>query len=195
MGSTGTDLLDPVTCAVSDAEYRDLMSSFPTGISVVTTVDSRDEPQGMTCSSVASVTLRPPTLLVCLRLRSATLTAVRDRGAFAVNLLHARARDTAVLFGSPVPNRFRRVRWQAGPSGMPWLTGDAFAVADCAVSGEVEAGDHAVVFGEVRQIVNNPDTPLLYGFRTYSAWALPARTGHTGHGGGRSPETSVGMTR
>lgn len=173
MAPTGTELLDGVATTVTEAGYRDLMSCFPTGISVVTTVDGQDVPHGMTCSSIASVTLRPPTLLVCLYLRAATLAAVRERGAFAVNLLHARAKSTAVLFGAPVPDRFGRIRWAKGPSGLPWLTGDAFAVCDCHVSGEVEVGDHAVVFGEVRRVRNTADTPLLYGLRTYSAWASP----------------------
>lgn len=65
---------------VSRDEYRDLMCSFPTGVTVVTTLDAAGEPFGMTCTSMTSVTLRPPTLLVCLRVGSATLEAVRNRG-------------------------------------------------------------------------------------------------------------------
>jgi flavin reductase (DIM6/NTAB) family NADH-FMN oxidoreductase RutF len=49
----------------------------------------------MTCSSVTSVTLLPPTLLVCLRVGSGTLEAVSAHGGFAVNLLHEEARHAA----------------------------------------------------------------------------------------------------
>src|SRR5439155_979792 len=52
--------------AVPD-RFRAMMSAFPTGVAVVTTTDADGRPHGMTCSSVCSVTLEPPTLLVCLR--------------------------------------------------------------------------------------------------------------------------------
>ncbi|MGW7793609.1 flavin reductase family protein, partial [Streptomyces tricolor] len=58
-------------------DFRDLMSRFPSGVTVVTARGPGGEPVGMTCSSVASVCTDPPTLLVCLRSDSATLAAVR----------------------------------------------------------------------------------------------------------------------
>jgi flavin reductase (DIM6/NTAB) family NADH-FMN oxidoreductase RutF len=154
----------------SAAEYRELMCAFPTGVAVVTTVDAGGAPCGMTCSSIASVTLDPPTLLVCLRVGSRTCVATRSRGAFAVNLLHAQARPVAELFAGSVANRFARVRWRRTGSGLPWLVDDAFALADCTVTRSVEVGDHCVVFGTVRQIIQRPAAPLLYGLRQFSSW-------------------------
>jgi flavin reductase (DIM6/NTAB) family NADH-FMN oxidoreductase RutF len=122
----------------------------------------------MTCSSLSSVTLMPPTLLTCLRTGSATLNAVQDHGGFAVNLLHAQARRAAELFSSPAGDRFSLVRWRPSCSGLPWLVADAFALAECIVSGTVEVGDHTVVFGQVREVIMAPGTPLLYRTRRYS---------------------------
>ena len=150
-------------------DYRDLMSAFPTGVAVVTSMDSSGQPRGMTCSSLSSVTLAPPTLLVSLRTDSATLGAVRHHGGFAVNLLHARGRAAATLFSSAAQDRFSRVRWHPSRSGLPWLVADAFALADCTVSGMAEVGDHTVVFGAVEEVIMAHDTPLLYGMRRFSA--------------------------
>ncbi|MGH3800621.1 MAG: flavin reductase family protein, partial [Pseudonocardiaceae bacterium] len=61
---------------VDVGRFRDLMSSFPTGVSVVTALDREGHPWGATCSSLSSVTLSPPTLLVCLREQAGTLHAV-----------------------------------------------------------------------------------------------------------------------
>lgn len=151
-------------------DYRELMSTFPTGVAVVTGLDSDGAPQGMTCSSIASATLLPPTLLVCLRTGSRTLSAVTDRGSFAVNLLHDGGQEVAKLFASPVANRFAQVHWRMSEAGLPWLGQDAFAIAECTVTDLHTVGDHAVVFGEVTRIAQVPGTPLLYGLRRFAAW-------------------------
>jgi flavin reductase (NADH) len=151
-------------------EYRDLMSAFPTGVAVVTSIDESGRPRGMTCSSLSSVTLTPPTLLACLRTGSATLGAVRYHGGFAVNLLHVRGRRAAELFSSAVEDRFGLIRWRPSYSGLPWLVADAFALAECTVSGTAEVGDHTVVFGAVDDVTMARETPLLYGMRRFSAF-------------------------
>lgn len=152
--------------------FRDLMSAFPTGVAIVTGMHPDGAPRGMTCSSVTSVTMLPPTLLVCLRVGSGTLEAVSARGSFAVNLLHDGARHAAELFSCPGPDRFREVAWRTTPLGVPRLDDDAFAVADCRVSDLRVVGDRAVVFGEIRTIEQVAATPLLYGHRRFTSWPL-----------------------
>jgi flavin reductase (NADH) len=159
---------------VGTGEFRSLMSTFPTGVSVVTAIDQDGQPWGMTCSSICSVAVDPPTLLICVRRESPTLRAILRLSRFAVNLLHDRARATAELFASGKPNRFSMVRWRDEPaSGGPHLIDDAHAVADCRMVRTVAAGDHLVVFGEVygvrSQALEEP-SPLLYGLRRYSSW-------------------------
>ncbi|MBT2399844.1 flavin reductase family protein [Streptomyces sp. ISL-100] len=154
------------------------MSSFPTGVTVVTSTGRDDSPRGVTCSSLSSVAAAPPTLLVCLKTRGSTLDAIRAREWFAVNLLHARARTTAEVFSSPVADRFAHVPWRpAGTAGLPWLHEDAFAVAECSVTGLYAAGDHTVVLGEVAGVELRPGVPLLYGMREFSAWPVGQAAG------------------
>ncbi|MCI3934559.1 flavin reductase family protein [Streptomyces sp. AN091965] len=152
--------------------FRAMMRGFPTGVAVVTALDLDDRPWGMTCSSLCSVTLDPPTLLVCLRGKSPTLAAVVDRGEFAVNLLHAEAQTTAELFASGAPDRFDRVPWHLdGDCAGPHLRQDAHAVADCWTRTPQPVGDHVIVFGEVYGVTNGSRCrPLLYGLRRYSVW-------------------------
>lgn len=148
-------------------QFRDLMCRFPTGVAVVTTMNLDGVPFGMTCSSLSSVCLTPPTLLICLRTTSATCQAVRDRGRFAVNLLKADAAMVAQLFSSASSGRFSRVRWATSPNGMPWLDDDVGACADGRVVAVKEVGDHTVVFGEMMDIRLEDEPPLLYGMRQY----------------------------
>lgn len=156
---------------------RRFMGGFPTGVAVVTSVDGQGGPWGLTCSSLISVTLDPPILLVSLNLRSQTLLAIEERRAFGVNLLHGRGQAAAEVFASGRPDRFHRVRWQpGGASRLPWLVDDASGFAACALADVHVVGDHALVVGHVTDVHYTADTPLLYGLRQYSVWQplLPA---------------------
>ena len=153
--------------------YRDLMGAFPTGVAVITAVDRVGRPHGLTCTSLTSVTLAPPTLLVSLSVGSGTGMAVQQGGGFAVNLLHARARAAAAVFGSPTPDRFSQVAWRRSPrTGQPWLSQDAFAMAECVVVNTMLVADHEVVFGQVVHVEQTVDAPLLYGLRRFCRWPV-----------------------
>ncbi|MGP4051913.1 flavin reductase family protein [Streptomyces sp. 2A115] len=154
-------------------EFRDMMSGFPSGVSVVTAIGPDGLPRGMTCSSVCSVSLAPPTIVVCLRYGSPTLEAVLDSGTFALNLLHSRAESVAMLFASADPRRFDTTPWRSGPTtGGPHLVRDAHSIADCAVMLTQRVGDHVAVFGRTRLITRHQQhSPLLYGLREFRPWA------------------------
>jgi flavin reductase (DIM6/NTAB) family NADH-FMN oxidoreductase RutF len=178
MSEALTDVFWPAAAqAVDPVEFRSLMASFPAGVAVVTASEPDGRPWGMTCSSLCSVAVRPPTLLICMRADSATLAAVLGLSAFAVNLLNDQARAVAELFASGTPDRFDQVRWTHEPSfGGPHLVADTHTIADCRVTATMNAGDHMVVFGEVFQVnrpEGTPPSPLLYGMRKY--WSLSSR--------------------
>lgn len=163
-------VVHPVTDSATEG-YRAMMCRFPTGVAVVTTLDDDGTPRGMTCSSVCSVTLEPPTLLVCLRNGSPTLDAILRSGTFAVNLLHDRAQAVAQLFASGNPDRFELVDWHDDPTTAgPHLVADAHTIADCRVARTEQVGDHVVVFGQTHTVTERHGAPLLYGLRAYHAW-------------------------
>lgn len=152
--------------------FRALMAGFPSGVVVVSTVDEAGEPLGLTVSSLCSVSLAPPLLLVCITNHSRTLSALRSRGHFAVNMLHQHGREAAQTFATDVPDRFRSVPWAPSErEKLPLLIDDAHSVAECAVRSAEVAGDHTIVVGEVRSFERlRAEAPLLYGLREYAAW-------------------------
>jgi flavin reductase (DIM6/NTAB) family NADH-FMN oxidoreductase RutF len=156
------------------ADFRALMAGFPSGVTIVTAQGGDARPYGMTCSSMCSVAVTPPTLLICLREASPTLEAVLSSAAFTVNLLHDRARLAAELFASGAPDRFDRIPWHRdGAASGPHLTEHAHTTADCAVTSTIPVGDHVVVFGTVTRIsrrTRGEPVPLMYGLRRYSSW-------------------------
>ncbi|WP_435602554.1 flavin reductase family protein [Streptomyces sp. bgisy130] len=162
---------DTATRPVPADDFRSLMGAFPTGVAVITTYGADDRPRGLTCSSLSSVTTAPPTLSVWLTTRGETLTALREYGAFAVNLLHERGERAGEVFAHRVADRFAQVGWRRSPdAGLPWLADDAFAVAECRVTKLVEVSDHTLVVGAVTGVTQLPGTPLLYGARRFASW-------------------------
>ncbi|MFE0775016.1 flavin reductase family protein [Streptomyces sp. NPDC058861] len=153
-------------------DFRTLMAGFPTGVTVVTAVDPDGTPRGMTLTSLCSVSLEPPVLLVCMRRGSPTLEAVRAGGGFAVNLLHSRARGTAELFASGAQDRFDRVPWRMAGTAGPHLLAAAHTIADCAVTADHAVGDHHVIMGRVTRVnrLGGEQQPLLYGLRRFETW-------------------------
>ncbi len=130
-------------------DFRRIMGSFASGISVVTCIGPDQRARGLTCSAVCSVSADPPLLLSCIRTPSATLDALREQGKFAVNFLDSLAHRVSDLFASPAADKFAGVQWQPGPvTGMPILS-CTLAHAECAVHMVIDAGDHVVVLGRI----------------------------------------------
>ncbi|MFE7544487.1 flavin reductase family protein [Streptomyces platensis] len=161
--------------AVTRDAFRALMSSHPSGVAVITTADAGGTPYGFTCTALCSVSLDPPQLLVCAGNNGSTLPVLAARGAFTVNLLHGAGRRAAEAFAGPAAERFCTVPWRPAPvTGLPALTEDAHATAECRVARLTPAGDHTIVIGEVLGIrTHTPaadEAPLLYGMRRYATW-------------------------
>lgn len=153
--------------------FRAMMRGFPSGVSIVTALDADGRPWGLTCSSLCSVALTPPTIVVCLRAASPTLSALLTRDAFSVNFLHEDSRGVAEVFASGDPNRFDRITWELDEEAAgPHLRRDTHAVADCTAVKTVPVGAHVAVFGEVYRVsrTRGDCRPLLYGLRSFGRW-------------------------
>ena len=154
----------------SQHEQRSLMAYFPTGVTVVAAVDGANNPYGMTCSSLTSVCLEPPVILVSLTTRSLTVRYAIEQGTFGITLLDGDAQEVAQRFAAPAADRFTGLLWRSSPLGTPWLEQSMTAAADCDVWRTMEVGDHTLLFGRVRNVEVRGGTPLLYGLRRYHSW-------------------------
>lgn len=157
---------------VKDVDLRPFMAGFPTGVGIITTLSCDGAPRGMTCTSMCSVTLDPPTVLVCLHRDSSTFDGVVESKRFALHLLHTGARQAAEIFASGERGRFDRLPWHLPDgAGGPHLAGAAHAVADCRLAHIEPVGSHCVVFGHVLRISHYAEPrPLLYGLRRFAEW-------------------------
>lgn len=150
--------------------FRAFMGNMPTGVTVVTTTSAAGA-VGCTANAVTSLSLAPPSLLVCLATRSRTLAEIRDQGMFGLNILAWSQRDLSQRFATePVERRFDGVE-HATELGVPVLT-RAVASAICAVREDIDLADHTLVVGAPLWYQSTQEgEPLLYHRQTYRRFA------------------------
>jgi flavin reductase (DIM6/NTAB) family NADH-FMN oxidoreductase RutF len=158
---------------VDKSTFFAIMGAYPTGVTIVTTLDADGQPKGLTSNAVCSVSAEPPLLLVCVDKRSNTLPALLHARKFVVNYLATGRGELSNLFASKEPDKFADVAWRPASNGMPLLHADALAHAECTTIQEIDAGDHTVLIGSVDagQPPEPGTLPLMYFRRTYSTWS------------------------
>lgn len=146
--------------------FRHAMRQLAGGISVITVGDGKDR-TGLTATSVTSLSVDPPTLLVCVNLSSSSWPLIERYGRFGVNLLAHEHRAVADRFagrgGEKGPRRYDGAAWDTLVTGAPILRG-ALAALDCEVDEVIVRHSHAIVIGGVAAArVGAPSAaPLLY---------------------------------
>lgn len=152
--------------SVSPATFRDACALFATGVAIACVSDPDGNPHGLTINSFTGVSLAPPLILICIEGSSKLLQYFRISQFFAVSVLNRTQEYLSVAFAVKPERRFEGVPWRAGQSGAP-LIDYALASIECRATSVIEAGDHAVIFGEVVQASLSPGEPLVYYNRNY----------------------------
>jgi flavin reductase (DIM6/NTAB) family NADH-FMN oxidoreductase RutF len=143
------------------AQFRQLLGRFATGVTVLTTRDPAGRPVGMTASSVASVSLEPPLVLVSVDQKNDMYPALRAARRFVLNVLAAGQEAVSRRFAEDHPNRFDGIGYRETDHGIPVLEG-VLASIECEKQSEAPGGDHTVFFGLVTGGAVSDRRPLLY---------------------------------
>jgi flavin reductase (DIM6/NTAB) family NADH-FMN oxidoreductase RutF len=146
---------------IDHAELRRALGCFPTGVTVITTLDPDGAFVGLTVNSFNSLSLDPPLILWSLGTRSSNRRAFEAAGHFAVNIL---AEDQAAIsrrFASPARHKFHGVATHAGLAGAPLIEGCA-AYIECRTHSTQVAGDHLLFIGRVERVHTAGRRPLVY---------------------------------
>jgi flavin reductase (DIM6/NTAB) family NADH-FMN oxidoreductase RutF len=160
--------------SVDRATFFASMAAFPTGVTVVTTVNGEGRPLGLTCNAFTSVSAEPPLVLVSVDRGSNTLPALLETRRFVVNFLAAGRGDLATACAGKGVDKFAQIAWTPSAHGLPVLEDDSIAYVVCDLAGEIEAGDHVLLLGAVQEASPpEPDAvPLLYFRRTFDRWPV-----------------------
>jgi flavin reductase (DIM6/NTAB) family NADH-FMN oxidoreductase RutF len=128
----------------------------------VITIDGPDRrPLGMTASSLASVSLQPPLVSVCIDHTADLHDAIAASERFVVNILEGGQEALSRRFADQHEDRFDGVGYHRSPEGLVLLDG-ALAHIECERHATYPGGDHTIVLGRVIGGGTADGHPLLY---------------------------------
>ena len=136
---------------LSDA-LKTAMRHLPSGVAIVTTRHPETGlPSGLAASSIISVSMEPPSMLVAINRSSSSHEAVARAGQFCINLLKQDHQDLVMQFSSPArrEERFTGDAWDVRHE-LDFLS-DTTALF-CRTSHTMKVGTHELFVGEVFDI-------------------------------------------
>jgi flavin reductase (DIM6/NTAB) family NADH-FMN oxidoreductase RutF len=150
---------------ISDADFRQAMRAFATGVAIVA-CGQGEARAGCVATAVASLSLSPPSLIVNLQRDGSTYRRLRETQRFSVNFLNRAQEPLARRFagGALASERFAEGSWIEGATGAPVLA-DALAALECRLEEIIERHTHGIVIGRVEAARTGPEAPPLLHFR------------------------------
>lgn len=131
-----------------------MLGYVPTSVVVVTGLDDKSEPHGITIGSFTSVSLDPPLVGFLPAINSQSWPLIAAGGSFCVNVLSSTQTELCWIFAKEADNRFAGIDWSAAPSGSPIIDG-SLAWIDCTIHSVTEVGDHYFVVGRVEHLASS----------------------------------------
>jgi flavin reductase (DIM6/NTAB) family NADH-FMN oxidoreductase RutF len=153
--------------------FRNAMRRFAATVTIVTACD-HERRHGMTATAVTSISMEPPSLLVCVN-QKALLHEVLGRARhFCVNVLNRHQAGLSAAFsGATSLDRFAFGEWGETEDGVPFLK-NAQSNLFCRKVGALPFGTHTILIGAVEAVgLGEADAPLLYQNAAYCVAAPP----------------------
>lgn len=133
---------------------------FVTGVTVVTTMDG-DVPRGLAVNAFASISLEPPTVLVCVQRTSSTHDCLFRAGHLAINILSTDQLDVVTRFASKAADKFQGLDWRPGPFGSPFIARSS-AQMEVQIRERLQASTHTVFICRVVEAQVTDRSPMVY---------------------------------
>ena len=143
---------------------RQAMRRLAASVVVVTARDGETR-HAMAASAVTSVSMEPPSLLICVNRSASIYPVLEKRGHFCINVLSGSHRELSIACSGKVKGeaRFAIGDWREDPAtGTPFL-GDSQASLVCAIDDVHYYGTHGIFIGKVTAVHLHGDVyPLIY---------------------------------
>ncbi len=152
------DMSDP---ALSDG-FRLAMRRVASTVNVISLCVG-GEPMGITATAVSSISMDPPSLLICINRASAVHAPLGDVTHFRVNVLHRDQEPVARMFADRDQKALRfSAGWNVDCARPPSLI-DAQASMLCRRIDHHQFGTHSIFIGVVEEVDVREDVhPLVY---------------------------------
>lgn len=153
----------PVARPDLEASFRGAMRRLAATVTIVTAFDGSRR-HGMTVTAVASVSVDPPSVLVCLNRSTLLHDIMLGARLFCVNVLHHDQAALSAAFSGKLPPeaRFGFGDWRSTEDGVPFLA-DAQATLVCRRIAALPSGTHTIFVGDAFSAGHRDEVaPLIY---------------------------------
>ncbi|MCG2579264.1 MAG: flavin reductase [Marinobacter sp.] len=157
-------------------EFRAALSTFTTGVTIITTKAEDGEPIGITANSFNSVSLDPPMVLWSLDKSAMSLPAFTNNKHWNVHILSTEQEALSGRFASRGEDKFQGLELDEGVNDIP-LMKDCTARFNCRTAFIYEGGDHMIFVGEVINFDKTDLPPLAFQSGQYALAARKPREG------------------
>ena len=154
--------------------FRTALSSFATGVTVVTARAETGENCGMTASSFNSFSMQPPLVLWSVTKSANSADVFRHAKQYAIHVLAADQQAVANQFATQGIDKFAHTDFYHDDNGVPVLQ-ECAARFDCRQWAVYDGGDHWIVVGEVQGLAYRNQEALVFSEGAY-ATASPIRS-------------------
>jgi flavin reductase (DIM6/NTAB) family NADH-FMN oxidoreductase RutF len=157
--------------SIDSALFRQVLGSYPTGVSVVTALGEDGNPVGMVVGTFTSVSLDPPLVGFLPDKKSTSWPQIEAAGHFCVNVLGSDQQEVCRQVSAKGPDKFVGVQYELSQHNMPVIAG-SIATIECTIHSIVEAGDHWIVLGNVLGLeITRDEDPMLFHRGRYGGFA------------------------
>jgi flavin reductase (DIM6/NTAB) family NADH-FMN oxidoreductase RutF len=141
--------------------FRQALSQFATGVTVITTRLGDGSYRGLTASSFNSVSLDPPLVLWSLANAANSLPIFAGNSHYVINVLNHQQAHLAKAFASRATDPWGCTGFDLSRTGQPIIHGAA-AWFECHNRSQYPEGDHVIFVGEVEHCEFSPQPPLVF---------------------------------
>jgi len=153
-------------------EFRDALSAFATGVTIVTAKNADGESVGMTASSFNSVSMDPPLVLWSVTKKAMSAPAFKDAQYFAIHVLGADQIDISNRFATSGADKFGDTNHTIDNNCVPIIP-DCASRFDCKQYAVHDGGDHWIILGQVLNFERAKKQSLVFAGGSYAtAWPI-----------------------
>lgn len=161
--SKNLEMMEEAIQSIEITRFKQSMRHIASPVGVVTTHQG-DLRHGLTATAICSVSMEPPSMLVCVNRSASAEQMIAQSGTFAINMLTEEQHTIARLFSTPgatPEQRYSDGEWHTLITGAPILKG-AVATFDCVVEECICFGTHNLYIGRVLAAEYLDQNVLLY---------------------------------
>lgn len=150
----------------SEQEFKEAMSCFPSGVTVIMTHDEEGQSIGMTASAFISVSLAPPLILESVAKTAQMHAHLMREDRYSVSILAASQSQVSNHFAGMQNEEFTPEIVQV--DGLPSVSGSLARVA-CRIISRVDTGDHTLFIAQAQgiELEESDESALIYARRGY----------------------------